>query len=68
MKVKITQTAIKEIDDEVYKEWMSHSEIEAAWNTMSDEEKLEIIKDCEEECDYDIVNETDSWTTTLELA
>lgn len=67
MKIQVTQTTIKEVDESIYKEWLEEGESGKDWDDMTDTEKLEVIKDCEDESGYEIVQEISDWKTTIVL-
>ena len=68
MKVKITQTAIVDIKDKDYINWLVGNDDNRDFTYMTNTQKLEVIKECEEECGYEIVQRADDWSVKIELA
>lgn len=68
MRVTVTQTGTLEIDPEVYKEWLADTGDKTNWDNLSNQERLGIIKQCEEECGYGINEQIVDWKTDITLS
>ena len=58
MKLKITRVETYVVPDSVYQEWLDDNvgEEHKNFNDMNRDEQIKVIRECEDECGYEVLN------------